>query len=151
MFKISLSGKRYNNSFPGGLAVKEKNLKYLRYGTYVLMVFLFFMMLFSFPETQEQEYQEPLEKNRIIPENLTNEQELEASEEESQIIEIKEQLYMGIENDQIAIYVKDLSGRYILKEVLPYPVKSVYYEELKQKVPFSDEYTKRLLLEYFTS
>ncbi|MDO9533943.1 MAG: hypothetical protein Q7J85_01135 [Bacillota bacterium] len=130
--------------------MKEKTGNYLRYGTYVLMVFLFFMMLFYPPETQEKDNQEPLENN-IIYENAHDDEDLEKAEEKSQVIERKEQYYMGVFNDQIAIYVKDTSGTYILIEVLPYPVKKVYYDELIQKVPFSDENEKRLFLEYFTS
>ena len=130
--------------------MKEKNAKYIRYGTYALVVFLFFMSLLSPPETQEKNDQEPIENN-IIQEDARKKDDVEIREDGMHVSEIEEQYYMGIYNDQIAIYVKDMSGSFILKEVLPYPVKKVYYDELVQKVPFSDENEKRLFLEYFTS
>jgi hypothetical protein len=47
--RAGLSGKNIIIFFPGGIPVKEKHSKYLRYGGYLLLVFLFLFAAYSFP------------------------------------------------------------------------------------------------------
>lgn len=59
--------------------------------------------------------------------------------------------YLGIAGDRIAVYRDRDREEPELVEVLPYPVKDVYYEELKQGIPFSSQEEKIRLLENLSS
>jgi hypothetical protein len=62
-----------------------------------------------------------------------------------------EELFLGIYGERIAVYSRFPNGEVILKEVLPYPVQSVYYNELTRGIPFHNQEEKLLLLENLTS
>ena len=62
-----------------------------------------------------------------------------------------EEFFLGIYGERIAVYSRFPSGEVILREVLPYPVQSVYYNELARGIPFLSQEEKYSLLENLTS
>ncbi len=130
--------------------MREKHGRYLRYGVYLLLVFLFLFAAYSFSRVREKEDEMELP---VPLENNVRQQEEKAEEkvEENQVVETDLQLFLGVHEGQIAVFARDFSGNIILKEILPYSVKKVYYDELIQGIPFSTEEEKFLLLENLTS
>ncbi len=63
----------------------------------------------------------------------------------------EEEFFLGICGEWIAVYSRLPDGGAKLKEVLPYPVQRVYYDELTKGIPFRDQEEKLLLLENLTS
>ena len=61
------------------------------------------------------------------------------------------EFFLGIYGDRIAVYSRQSTGEVVLEEVLPYSVKSVYYDELTKGIPFLNQEEKLLLLENLTS
>ncbi|RJX27964.1 MAG: hypothetical protein C4554_02935 [Dethiobacter sp.] len=136
--------------------MREKHGRYLRYGVYLLIVFLFLFVTYSFSRVREKkdELEVPLPREndtRQQNEIAEKKEEREERPEENPVLEADSQLFLGVYGEQMAIFARDLSGTFILKEVLPYPVKKVYYDELIQGIPFSTEKEKLLLLENYTS
>ncbi len=98
-------------------------------------------------ETEEEDrihYEANLFSENEKPENRTEETD---SEQES----LECEFFLGIYGDRIAVYSRHPTGEVTLEEVLPYLVKSVYYDELLKGIPFFSPDEKLLLLENLTS
>lgn len=97
-------------------------------------------------ENNKMDEESRLQYEELAPEstNHTEEISLEQSNPEPEF-------FLGIYGDRIAVYSRRSTGEVILEEVLPYPVKSVYYDELTRGIPFLNQEEKLLLLENLTS
>ena len=130
--------------------MKEKHSRYLRYGGYLLLVFLFLFAAYSLPglngKRDKLTHPVPAEQN-IFPQGEKAGKEAGESTTEK----TETQLFLGVQNGQIAIFARDSAGTMILEKILPYPVKEVYYDELIEGIPFSTEEEMNNLLENFTS
>lgn len=91
-------------------------------------------------EDSRLQYEEDAPKNTKHKEEIT----LEQSNPEPEF-------FLGIYGDRIAVYSRRSTGEVILEEVLPYPVKNVYYDELTRGIPFLNQEEKLSLLENLTS
>lgn len=146
---------------------------FLRYGTCVLMVSLFLMMLLLYfsgfggssdggnpgggspggdtddnlPFTVRENY----ESSELFFEEEGSDPVRLETEDDAGNIPQDEKMFLGVYNGKIAVYAEDPSGNKILKEVLPYNVKNVYFDELKRGIPFYGEEGKVKLLENYTS
>jgi hypothetical protein len=148
--RAGLSGKNIIIFFPGGIPVKEKHSKYLRYGGYLLLVFLFLFAAYSFPGLNGK--RDKLTQPVPAEQNISPQGEKAGKEAgESTMEKTEMQLFLGVQNGQIAIFARDSAGTMSLEKILPYPVKEVYYDELIQGIPFSTEEEMNNLLENFTS
>jgi hypothetical protein len=146
--RAGLSGKNIIIFFPGGIPVKEKHSKYLRYGGYLLLVFLFLFAAYSFPGLNGK--RDKLTQPVPAEQNISPQGE-KAGKEAGESTKTEMQLFLGVQNGQIAIFARDSAGIMSLEKILPYPVKEVYYDELIQGIPFSTEEEMNNLLENFTS
>ncbi len=99
----------------------------------------------------EEDSELPYEANeiKVSPENDTS-KNMTAETDSGQESEDKE-YFLGIYGERIAVYSRHSSGEATLEEVLPYLVKSVYYDELTRGIPFYSSEEKLLLLENLTS
>lgn len=104
---------------------------------------------------QEENYGETGDEDRgyyeanLFSENgkKDNERDETSSEQDS----LGNEFFLGIYGDRIAVYSRHPTGEVTLEEVLPYAVKSVYYDELLKGIPFISPDEKFLLLENLTS
>lgn len=139
--------------------MRNKFSGYLRYGTCLLMVFLFLVLLILyFPgmnDDDERELSLNSRENHDDSKHLTEKEEKEEVRDETdngtEYKKHSEEMFLGVHDKQIAVFVEDLSGNKILKEILPYKVKDIFYEELVRGIPFYSEEEKMMLLENYTS
>ncbi|HHT46487.1 MAG TPA: hypothetical protein GX004_04225 [Firmicutes bacterium] len=148
--------------------MRRKFSGFFRYGTCLLVVSLFLTALLlhfyrfggsscgdcpdgdvedSLPFIARENYEGG---ELIFEEEKSDPGQLETEDNTGSIMQ-GELLYLGVYNGKIAVYAEDPSGNKILKEVLPYIVKNVYYDELKRGIPFYGEEGKMKLLEDYTS
>jgi hypothetical protein len=130
--------------------VKKKSDKSFFYGICFFAVLILFFLILHFPGAnmlpEKQPQKEPMQKLES-PENNENEERLETTRCDTD----EKEYYLGVYEDQIAVYEREPRGGIILREVLPLRAKDVYYQELQKGVPFSTEEEKNLLLENYTS
>ncbi len=131
----------------------------MRYGMFSLLVaFIFLAAFYLFPEQDhngvpDNNYHNS-EKESVPGKDLEEYylQELEKNDSFYGVVEEDEPiLYLGIYDEKIAVFRKQLSEEPVLVEVLPYPVKNVYRSELRQGIPFSTREEKERILENLTS
>ena len=111
--------------------MKEKHGRYLRYGGYLLLVFLFLFAAYSLPGLNGK--RDKLTQPVPAEQNISPQGEKAGKEAgESTMEKTEMQLFLGVQNGQIAIFARDSAGTMSLEKILPYPVKEDNYDELIQ-------------------
>ncbi|MGI5875710.1 MAG: hypothetical protein ACOX6X_02700 [Dethiobacteria bacterium] len=130
--------------------MKKKPNKSFFYGVCFFVILISFIFFSNFPSFNKQ-HKEHLQRGLQQQTVDFDEDEKEGCNDTINCEANKEEYYLGIYADQIAVYEKVPQGDLLLREVLPLKVKEVYYQELQKGVPFFTEEEKNLLLENYTS